>query len=967
MRVLKRDREQVLLRSENTRIDSRLLSEAIRKGVSEVTTDQLESLATLPRGEFLEGLHLLDFLDFNAWCVAERERLRKEHCLVLSELLKRLEGNPIKALLYARLHARIEAFDASAQVRLLRLLVDIDHHEEARERFESTRRFYREVGAAGLQELEQARGLVSSANLGPRPTRPALFQAVAADRLRSDSAPTVFPFVGRQRELAALEDQFGQSCTSGVPLVALVTGEPGSGKSRLAERFTNHADSAGFKVYSGRAYEAEGGRPYGPWVDALHLDIQELAGATDDDASSATRERLFAAVEDSVAQGASHHEGVLLILDDLQWFDRDSAELLHFIARSYRKGSLFILLLARPGELTDNEAAVRTLRGVRKHASLAEVEVEPLSLDEIAVLIGRDKGVDVEGVYEASAGNPLYAIELVRARADGADHTPSTLLQLIRERVEELPQEARDVLRWGAVLGHAMDVERLEALSSLEQDELVEALERLEARGILRIDATRARQRYVFGHDVVREAVYAELSHPRRRLMHRKVAQLLERHTSEAAVATEVAHHAGMAGEALLGVRACVIAGNQSLRVFANSDAEVLAKKGLRLVSELEGAERMTSTLDLLRLQFAARTPNREEAAAQVRSLAEEALDLGLTGAARLGFQMLSYLRWESSSMADAHENIMQAERVSRASDPEERTAALAQAAKCLVLLERNLGQAEAFAMEADGLAKRAGHRSSAVSFATGMIAAHRGEFDAAVEAFREAYEVAREHGEHLAEFCAVEHWTMLEIDRGRYESALKLAKSVAELGGRVRSGAEGPAGRALLSFAELLCGGAQASALHASVEKLRKADAKYELAFLLTRWANHELMRERMEEAELRATDALEVAQAIGRPSDIALARVVLARCARQRADQPTRQHHVRELINMGPGDLSRTARDKLESVVSQNGGSSGEVLRRHNPAIGMSNHSQAQGAPAAGSTAQKPPPPAMPPAKLR
>ena len=113
-------------------------------------------------------------------------------------------------------------------------------------------------------------------------------------------------------------------------------------------------------------------------------------------------------------------------------------------------------------------------------------------------------------------------------------------MQLVRERVERLPEATADLLRWAAVMGHAVDIERLEQLSSLSAEQLVNALERLEHHALLRIDATRVAQRYVFAHDVVREAVYAELSLPRRRLMHRKLAQLLQPHASDAAVATEL-------------------------------------------------------------------------------------------------------------------------------------------------------------------------------------------------------------------------------------------------------------------------------------------------------------------------------------------------------------------------------------------------------------------------------------------
>jgi DNA-binding SARP family transcriptional activator/tetratricopeptide (TPR) repeat protein len=928
--ILESDREQVAVRASVLRVDVDRLAAAVRRGVAEASLDELESLARLPRGEFLEGLELPDFMDFNAWCIAERERFREASCRVLDELVGRLRRDPARALPYARLRGQTDAFNVATQAALLELLLEVGKVEEARQRFESSRRLYREVGATGLTELEHAwRALLVSPKSAPagggaagdREAAPAAPEAppapVEQPRTPPTATATLGPFIGRRRELAALEARLEGL---GEAAVTVMTGEPGAGKSRLAERLLAHATSANFEVLAGRAYEAESSRPYGPWVDALRVDVQELLSAHGEEDAPGSREALFDAVSKRLARAAEGKRGVVLVLDDLQWLDRDSAELLHFVTRTYQAGPLFILLLARGGELADNEAVLRTLRSMRRERRVEELEIGPLSREEVAELVSRGGDADVDAIYQACAGNPLYAIELARARTSGVDTSHSTLLQLVRERVEQLPDHAADVLRWGAVLGHAIDIERLEALSSRPIEELVDALERLEHHALLRIDATRRRQRYVFSHDLVREAVYGELSHPRRRLMHRKVAQLLEPRVSEVAVATEVAHHAGLAGEALLGVRACVVAGNQSLRVFANADAEALAKRGLRLVEELDGADRITATLELLHVMYSARTPDREEAATRVRALAEQALDAGLTRAARLGFQMLSFLRWESSSMAAAHDNIMQAERVSRSADPSERTVALAQAAKCLVLLERNLGQAEAFVLEADALAHRAGRSTSAVCFAIGMIAAHRGELDAAVGAFREARELAREHGERLAEFCAVEHWVMAELDRERHHDALELAESLADLGGRVRKGAEGPAGRALHAFARVSVGQVDAEEeLRAAIEELRVADAKYELSFLLTRWAAHELARGRTDEAKRLGELGLEVARAIGRASERAFAHLVLRECAEREGVSEAMATHRSCLDELMEGELSQTVRARVAATLDR------------------------------------------------
>jgi len=912
---LEANREEIGLRTAEMCIDACALSDVVKAGLENASLDDLERIAATPRGEFLEGLDLTDFLDFHAWCIAERECHRRNHAALLTELVCRLRDDTKRALPYARKRAQIDVFDVRVQTDLLELLSAAGSNDEARARFDNVKKLYREVGAQGLSALEAA---WHTMRVAP-PTSAAPAPEPQSATPETERASSMWPFVGRSEELSRLEAQLNGIGSGEAPKIALLMGEPGAGKSRLAERFTSRVHNAGYEVLFGRAYEAESSRPYGPWVDALRTELSELVGHGRADAIG-HRDAFFHGVVDRLRQAGERGQGLVLVLDDIQWLDSDSAALLHFVTRIYRGAPLLILLLARGGELTDNEHTLRAVRGIRKAQRIEELEVRPLSRDEIATLVGPEESVDVAEIFEASAGNPLYAIELARARSGTSDRGPASLLELVRERVEQLPPHAADVLRWGAVLGHAIDIGRLESLSSSSPEDVVDALERLEHHALLRIDATRVHGRYVFSHDVVREAVYGELSHPRRRLMHRKVAYLLSPHTADAAVATEVAHHASLAGEALLGVRAYTIAGAQSLRVFANGDAEVLAKRGLHLAAELDDADRISATLDLLHILYSARTPDREEAAGRVRELAEKALDLGLTNSARLGFQMLSFLRWESSSMAAAHDNIMQAERVSRNAGEDARHHALAQAAKCLVLLERNLEQAEAFVLEADTISSRAGQSSSAVSFATGMIAAHRGELDEAVAAFEEARGLARAQGDRLAEFCAVEHWVMLEIDRGGLERARELSAELAELGGRVRPGAEAPAGRALDAFVRMTADQPDAlDELRSAMEELLIADAKYELSFLLTRWAAYALEDGQHDNAVALAHEALLVASAIGRPSETALAHSVLADCAAERGDDSARAEHVEALEALSQKELSRAAREDATTTLGR------------------------------------------------
>ena len=232
----------------------------------------------------------------------------------------------------------------------------------------------------------------------------------------------------------------------------------------------------GGSVLDGAAYEAESSRPYGPWIDALRRVpavaigdqlgrelaplLPELGRAA---ASPESRDGLFGAVAELLAARAHSAPPVLLAFDDMQWCDAASAELLHYLARMNRHRPVLIALAARDGELQDNEAMQRALRGLRHDGVLEEIAVAPLDAAETAALVGGAAAadVDVERVFAESAGNPLFALEVARSLPHRQDGVPVTLRRLVRDRVERLSGDAADVLRWGAVIGHAFDIDRL--------------------------------------------------------------------------------------------------------------------------------------------------------------------------------------------------------------------------------------------------------------------------------------------------------------------------------------------------------------------------------------------------------------------------------------------------------------------------------------------------------------------------
>ena len=146
-----------------------------------------------------------------------------------------------------------------------------------------------------------------------------------------------------------------------------------------------------------------------------------------------------------------------------------------------------------------------------------------------------------------------------------------------------------------------------------------------------------------------------------------------------------------------MAARAMISAGRLCLRFFANDDALSLARKGLQLAEHLPEAERVCAEIDLHDILLAAGPlADREKAARDYAALAERALDHGASSHARLGYHMVSYVRWTQGKWHAAREQTLQALRVVRGGQAEAQIVAMAETAKCLVMIERDISRADA-------------------------------------------------------------------------------------------------------------------------------------------------------------------------------------------------------------------------------------------------------------------------------
>jgi len=591
---------------------------------------------------------------------------------------------------------------------------------------------------------------------------------------------------------------------------------------------------------------------------------------------------------------------------------------LHYVVRTSADLPVVFLLASRRDELRDNTPVMRALRELRQAGSLEEIDLEALAEDAVREIIGaRAPQADAERLCKECGGNPLLAIEL--ARAEAAGESGQSLREVVQERLARFEADGGEVLRWAAVLAPRIDAASLARLTGLDWNAIGEALETA-ARHSMLLPTDRG---FRFSHDLIARSIYAGIPPARRRTMHRRVAELLEQDSVlEPERAADLAHHAAQSGDPALAARAMVSAGRLCLRFFANDEASALAGKGLQWVEQLgSAAERVCLTLELRELMLAAApVEDWETAAREYAALAEQALDHGALSHARRGYFMASYVHWMHGHFAGAREEILQSERVARSGNDEEHIVGMAEAARCLAMLERDLAHADAMLMEAKALAARKGMTHNAIPAALGMLRFHENKLDESVELFKEARTLARARGDRLDEFQANEYLAMIDLERGRPEAARGYCRALVELGDKLRDGSERPFAHAL----DALCHYALADdavPLEAALEELRAADAKHRLAYTLTRAALLDVERRRPEVAIARASEALGYAEALDRPTEIMLAHVALARARKAVADTAGYAKHVAALKLLEQAPVAQWARDRVLAVAEEVG----------------------------------------------
>ncbi len=406
--------------------------------------------------------------------------------------------------------------------------------------------------------------------------------------------------VGRDAELASQLAQL-DSAAAGRPVVTLISGDAGVGKTRLVTELAARARERGFTVLSGRCAELGDAIPYLPLADALRdattgpspggvlLDAlaarpvlsrllpdrgpDQPAGG---DLPGLAQQQLFGAVLGMLSELAAASP-VLLILEDLHWADRSTRDLVTFLSRMLHSERLAVVATYRSDDMHRRHPLRPLVAELLRLPSVSLVELGPLPAsamsEHLITLAGRPLDATVvDQMIRRAEGNAYFAEELLAASPAGCD-LPAGLADLLLARMERLSATAQQVLRTAAVTGRRVDDELVRRASGLDEAAYDEAVREAVAHQLLVPDGTAG---YSFRHALLREAVYADLLPGERTRLHGRLAELLadERRLAEVpGTAAELATHYLASHDIPGAFSASVLAGREAERLAAPAEA----------------------------------------------------------------------------------------------------------------------------------------------------------------------------------------------------------------------------------------------------------------------------------------------------------------------------------------------------------------------------------------------------------
>lgn len=603
-----------------------------------LTPSSPQAAVTLYQGPLLDGLALSGAPEWELWLTSERERLAQLYLRALGAMVNLHRSQP-EWREVAAVARRALAHD-NLQEPMHRAIMEA--HARLGERAEALRQYdalqailAQELGVAPLAETVALREAILSQAwrpVGSPRSQPPL-------RRRPAATLETAPFVGRQAELALLNTELdrvlsqSEACAATQTRVVLLTGEVGIGKSRLWREWSTSL-AAGGTLLESRCLASTQALPFAPltelfnsqpairrllaagspipsiWLAEVARLLPELRLALPELPAPAAlppeeeRRRLFEAFAQCLL--ALGTRPLIFFIDDLHWADQATLEWLDYLVHRLRDQALLLVAAYRPEEAP---AALTHLVASWGREGLAQrLALTRLTYAEAATLLAtliEDPALRnrlAHRLLAQSAGNPYFLIELARALPPG--EVPPVLADLLRARLDRLPDSTRQVLQAAAILEPEFDFHTLRRTSGRDEEETLDALDALIGAAVLVEQASH----YTFTHPLLALVARDRLSGARRAFLHRRAAAALEsapparlpqlagrlvEHYLQAGEPGRAAHHAQVAAERALDLAAPAEASRfyrQALALEPTPARQMGLGRALLWQSEREGA-----------------------------------------------------------------------------------------------------------------------------------------------------------------------------------------------------------------------------------------------------------------------------------------------------------------------------------------------------------------------------------------
>lgn len=425
------------------------------------------------------------------------------------------------------------------------------------------------------------------------------------------------PFVGRNSEYGLLIGLIAR-ITAGAGYTVLIEGEPGIGKSRLLREVERYARAQDMPTLATNCYEIERAMPYQPVIDLVTRALERISDAAlrslapvslaelaalvpevgerfsdlpqlSNDFPEARQARLSRAV-DQLLEASRDGRPAIVMVDDMQWADDASAQVLHYLARHAALRPVLLICAYRDDAVDSDERFAQLVESLRRDTDARRMPLARLGYADteslVAALTDLNPGEPglAERLHRETEGNPFFLMSILHSLSEGETQLepraggapgllPDALRAAVRVRLAHVPKAIRPLLETAAVLGRRFDFDTLLDVTREPEASLLAAVEALVKRRLLHEEPEGGV--YDFSHEKVREVTYLDIGGARRRLLHQSVAEVLERRDEDATHErdAQLAEHYERAHIWAKALHYLVLAAEHSQTLFAMRDA----------------------------------------------------------------------------------------------------------------------------------------------------------------------------------------------------------------------------------------------------------------------------------------------------------------------------------------------------------------------------------------------------------